>query len=254
MADNNELHYYSGLSGIQLPVPKYKFPEEYQKASRLTYYATHFNSLEVNSSFYKIPMPVTIARWSASVHDDFRFTFKLFREITHTKELKFDASLVSGFLDVISHIEMKKGCILVQFPPGLTHEGTHHLQRILDSLRNHDPGRSWNVAVEFRHKSWYTEETYEMLDAYGCALVMHDMPASASPFDVIDSAFVYVRFHGPTGNYRGSYSDLFLQEYAEYIQGWLQEGKKVYVYFNNTAGEAFNNLTTLNRYISGLGR
>ncbi len=62
-----------------------------------------------------------------------------------------------------------------------------------------------------------------------------------------DSNFIYLRFHGPTGNYRDSYSDAFLSEYATYIKEWLGDDKAVYVYFNNTMGDAFKNLTTLNQ-------
>ena len=65
----------------------------------------------------------------------------------------------------------------------------------------------------------------------------------------LQADFIYVRFHGPTGNYRGSYSDDVLSEYAGYIMDWVDEGKIVYVYFNNTAGDAFNNLQTLNNLV-----
>jgi uncharacterized protein YecE (DUF72 family) len=242
-------HYFSGLSGIQLPVPKYKFPEEYKDASRLTYYSTYFNSIEINSSFYKIPMPATIARWRTSVHDNFRFTFKLFREITHEKDLKYDPGLIVKFLEAIAHAGTKNGCILVQLPPKLTNASTPRLEQLLNALRLADAAGLWNIAVEFRHKSWYTNETYDILEAYGCSLVMQDMPKCATPLRENTSSVTYVRFHGPTGNYRGSYTDDFLREYAEYIQEWLKHGKTVYVYFNNTAGQAFDNLTTLNRLI-----
>ena len=242
-------HFFSGLSGIKLPVPKYKFPKAYQNASRLTYYSTLFNSIEINSSFYKIPMPATVARWRTSVHDNFRFTFKLFRAVTHEKDLKYDPDLIPKFLEAIAQTGTKNGCILVQLPPKLTNASTPGLEHLLNALKLSDSTGLWNVAVEFRHKSWYTDETYDLLQAYGCSLVMQDMPTCATPLRESTSKVTYVRFHGPTGNYRGSYTDDFLREYAGYIQDWLTEGKTVYVYFNNTAGQAFDNLTTLNRFI-----
>jgi uncharacterized protein YecE (DUF72 family) len=79
--------------------------------------------------------------------------------------------------------------------------------------------------------------------------VIQDLPASASPLPSAPSEFVYVRFHGPNGGYRGSYADDFLSEYASYIQEWKEEGSEIYVYFNNTMGNAVGNLLTLNRYI-----
>jgi uncharacterized protein YecE (DUF72 family) len=75
------------------------------------------------------------------------------------------------------------------------------------------------------------------------------MPASATPLINLLSNNIYVRFHGPTGNYRGSYPDAFLLEYASYIKEWLSDKKMVCVYFNNTAGDAFNNLTTLKKFV-----
>src|SRR5688500_3764072 len=108
-----KLDLYTGLSGIALPVPKYKFPPEHWNSSRLTYYATFFNSIEVNSSFYKIPLKVTLKRWAESVPEDFTFTFKLFRDITHSKDLQFTASDVFEFIQTIAAVGHKKGCLLI---------------------------------------------------------------------------------------------------------------------------------------------
>jgi uncharacterized protein YecE (DUF72 family) len=238
--------YYSGLSGLQLPIAKYQYPPGFQDKSRLTYYSTLFNSIEINSSFYKIPMRATVARWSSSVPDNFRFTFKLFRQITHNKELVFEKSDVEKFMETIGHIGTKRGCLLVQFPPGLKNENIHQLESLLANIAIADPDKLWNVVVEFRDRGWYNEDVYEILRMYGASLVAHDLPKSATPLEDLSQNIVYVRFHGPTGNYRGSYTDAFLLEYAEYINQWLREGRSVYVYFNNTAGDAFNNLKTLN--------
>src|SRR5690349_976965 len=93
-------NYFSGTSGLVLPVPnKLFFPDEFKEGSRLNYYASLFNSIEVNSSFYKIPLGRTVANWSADVPEDFRFTFKLFREITHRKPAGIDKGLIRRFVD-----------------------------------------------------------------------------------------------------------------------------------------------------------
>ena len=104
MSNNIRGNLYVGLSGIQLPVPKYRFPPDYQQTSRLTYYASFFNSIEVNSSFYKIPRAPTLLRWCSSVPKDFRFTFKLYREATHTKSIAFDGDQVRRFMEVTSAV------------------------------------------------------------------------------------------------------------------------------------------------------
>jgi uncharacterized protein YecE (DUF72 family) len=241
-------NFFSGLSGIELPVPKYQFPPEFQKTSRLTYYATFFNSLEVNSSFYKIPMKATVERWAASVHHDFRFTFKLFRDLTHVKNLDFDSTHIERFIQTISHIGVKKGCLLIQFPPSLTTANIYQFENLLSLIKTADAENQWKLAVEFRNKTWYNDDLFDILETFHATLVKHDIPASASPF-TSTSPFLYLRFHGPTGNYRGSYTEAFLMEYAGYIKEWLADGKIVYVYFNNTAGDAFNNLAILNKFV-----
>jgi uncharacterized protein YecE (DUF72 family) len=250
MAQEDYENFYAGLSGIELPVPKYQFPPEYQNASRLTYYSTFFNSIEINSSFYKIPMKATVLRWTSSVPANFRFTFKLFREITHVKELAFNVSHIAHFVEIISHVAEKKGCLLVQFPPSLQRESSGQLAELLTGIRQADPEGMWPVAVEFRNRGWYIPEVYDLLESHKASLVIHDIPRSATPLNSVSSDVIYARFHGPTGNYRGSYTDAFLQEYAEYIHEWLSDGKTVYAYFNNTAGDAFNNLRTLKNLLA----
>lgn len=242
-------NFYSGLSGLQLPVPKYLFPEPHQHSSRLTYYATFFNSIEINSTFYKLPLARTVSNWVASVPDEFKFTFKLWREITHIKELDFKESDVESFFDVISKANNKKGCILIQFPPSFGNVHIRQLDLLLRCIARSNVNHAWKIAVEFRNKSWYRQETYDVLTAYKAGLVIQDIPKSTTPLINHVSDFIYVRFHGPTGNYRDSYSEHFLTEYATYIKEWLEDGKTVYTYFNNTMGDAFKNLESLNKFM-----
>lgn len=240
---------YTGLSGLKLPIPKYLFPPPFENSTRLTYYASFFNSIEFNSSFYKVPQPATVAKWAASVPENFRFTFKLWKGITHIKGFDFKKEDVFAFFRSINSANDKKGCLLIQFPPSLGKEYTFQLENLLSCINDSEPAQDWKIAVEFRNKSWYHQDVYDLLDDYRAAVVIHDIPKSATPLLSHKSSFVYLRFHGPTGNYRESYSDDFLDEYATLINEWKQEGKIVYAYFNNTMGDAFNNLNTLNRLI-----
>jgi uncharacterized protein YecE (DUF72 family) len=241
--------FFGGISGLQLPTPKYLYPPEFQESSRLTYYASIFNSIEFNSSFYKVPQSKTVAKWSESVNNDFRFTFKLWKQITHCKELTFEESGVDLFLNNINSIGDKKGCLLVQLPPKAGKENFHQLNKLLGVIKTSDGSAGWNVAIEFRNSSWYEEGVYEMLNHYKTAMVIHDKKGTGAPFLNTDADFVYVRFHGPTGNYRGSYDEDFLSEYAGYIRSWMEEGKTVYAYFNNTMGQAYQNLITLQKMV-----
>lgn len=251
MNSQNSLHkFYAGTSGLVLPVPnKAAYPLAFQNRSRLCYYASLFNSIEINSSFYKIPMASTVRKWAADVPDDFRFTFKLWRGITHEKGLTFNGQDVKRFMQVINEVDDKKGCLLVQFPPGFRADSLPRLDHLLNVIRQEDEHSGWDIAVEFRHKTWYKEQVYELLEKYDMGMVIHDLPASAAPLQASANNFVYLRFHGPNGGYRGSYTDAFLYEYLEYIKEWQQEGKTVYVYFNNTMGDAVKNLMVLNEYM-----
>jgi uncharacterized protein YecE (DUF72 family) len=229
---------YSGMSGIKLPIPKYQFPPEFENASRLTYYSTLFNSIEVNSSFYKIPTAVTVAKWAQSIQENFKFTYKLWRGITHAKGLMFEEDDVLKFIQNVSRVENKAGALLIQLPPSASISSIQQLERLVEIIMASDGKGMWALAIEFRHKSWYNDKTYTLLDKYGAAMVIHDKPNSVTPFMQYESPFIYLRFHGPTGDYKGSYAEEVLSEYAQYVVDWVNEGKVVYVYFNNTAGDA----------------
>jgi uncharacterized protein YecE (DUF72 family) len=242
----------AGTSGLVLPVPnKQAFPEAFRAGSRLAYYSTLFNSIEMNSTFYKIPLPATFSRWAEEAQPDFRFTVKLWRGITHVPGLRFMAVDVNRCLYAASHLGEKKGCLLIQLPPGLTVTAAENLERLLVTICAADQARSWKLAVEFRHRSWYVPEVEALLHRYQATRVLHDMPASSItklPDETVP--FVYLRFHGPAGDYKGGYSDAALLKWAEKAVGWLSAGKEVYVYFNNTIGDALADLTRLRTLIS----
>lgn len=250
MDKNNTDQYYSGTSGLLLPVPnKLYYPEEFKDKSRLCYYSSLMNSIEINSSFYKVPMAGTVKKWADDVPPDFKFTFKLWKEITHNKGLAFDPQSVARFMEVIASAGSRKGCLLVQFPPGHKLTELRQIERLLSAIKENDPEQEWKIAVEFRHPSLYNEDVYDLLQDYSAGMVIHDKPPAITPLRDIDVDFVYLRFHGPGGSYRGSYTSDVLAEYASYIQEWLFEGKTVYAYFNNTMGEAINNLATLKNFV-----
>lgn len=251
MSENDKGAFYSGTSGLVLPVPnKEHYPAEFKEKSRLEYYASLFNSIEINSSFYKIPMPSTVAKWAESVPENFRFTFKLWREITHSKELAFKEGDVFRFIETINHVENKKACLLVQFPPSLKINMFARMQKLLVTIREADPDRNWKTALEFRDASWYQEDVYELAHDFNASIVIHDKPRSATPPIETPENFKYLRFHGPNGDYKGHYEDDLLSDYAEIIDEWNNQGKDVYCYFNNTAGDAVQNLVSLDTLVT----
>lgn len=246
----NTPNFYTGTSGLLLPVPNKEFyPEEFKNRSRLCYYGSLFNSIEINSSFYKVPMASTVAKWAADTPDDFKFTFKLWREITHGKGLQYQAAHIHNFFERIEAAGDKKGSLLVQFPGSIKPVLMRELEQLLIQIRQADPDQAWKVAVEFRHQSWYQTDTYDMMEALNMGLVLHDKLSEGTSLNDASTDFIYLRFHGPGGNYRGSYEDQFLYEYASYVREWLADGKVVFVYFNNTMGNAIQNLEALRQYV-----
>jgi len=243
-----------GTSNITLPGNKSTFPKEFRLESRLHYYSSLFNTLEVNSSFYRIPLRNTFQRWAFDVQNDFCFSLKLTKEITHARDLAGDMMMLEKFMDAARGISQKRGCILVQFPGKISLEHFGRVEQILENLMETDPHNTWRKAIEFRNKTWYLSETYEMLNLYGAQIVLHDMPKSKLLEAPIETSFLYLRFHGPNGDYRGSYSIEILKQRALQIEQATDQGRDVYVYFNNTVGEAFNNALTLKKLLRKVGR
>ncbi|KLT64351.1 DUF72 domain-containing protein [Pedobacter sp. BMA] len=243
-------NYYSGTSGLMLPVPnKSHYPEAYQDKSRLNYYASLSNSIEINSSFYKIPRAVTLQKWASEVPDDFAFTFKLFKGITHNANLSFSHNELELFLENINAVGAKKACLLIQLPPSITINRLPAIAHLLSTIKSSEQSLGWELALECRHASLYDDGLKELLEDLKVTMVVHDRTGLNTPLDWDTSPAAYLRFHGPQGNYRDSYTEDFLTEYASYINEWLGEGKKVYVYFNNTMGNAHGNMTTLMRMV-----
>ena len=234
-----------GTSGIVVPGSKQSFPMEFRPKSRLNYYASLFNTVEVNSTFRKIPLPSTVERWSLDVPEEFEFTLKLWREVTHVKQLNVDVKNIGAFLNTANYIGKKKGCLLVQFPGSITNEYSLQVEHILLGLKESDQENQWRKAIEFRSVTWYHSDIYKLLDRYDASIVLQDMPKSKNLVPNEESKFMYFRFHGPKGDYRCSYDQGFLKERAEQVNSLLDDGKDVYAYFNNTMGNAFENAMSL---------
>ncbi|HEV7783525.1 MAG TPA: DUF72 domain-containing protein [Chitinophagaceae bacterium] len=230
-----------GISNGHMPGNKLTFPMEYRLKSRLHYYSRLFNTIEVNSCFYKTPLRSTYEKWVNDVPDDFQFTLKLSRDITHAKELGADLTCMDNFLQAAAGTGNKKGCLLVQFPGKISLDHFNQVELILRQLWSHDTAKEWRIAIEFRNESWYIGETTELLNEYRAAMVLHDFSKAKISVITGKADFCYIRFHGPTGNYRDSYSNHALDEKAQLIREFVIPGKDVYAYFNNTAGNAFVN-------------
>lgn len=202
------------------------YPPDLPDARMLEYYARHFHSVEINSSFYRLPEPRTLRDWYADTPSDFLFTAKASRYITHMKKLREPRKTVHAFLERISLLDDKLGPILFQLPPHW-HCNTDRLHTFLENLSS-----TFRYAFEFRDPGWLVPETLELLARYHAAFCIYDLQGYTTP-DEITADHIYVRLHGPEDAYQGSYSERILAQRAARFREWSRTGKTVYCYFDN---------------------
>jgi uncharacterized protein YecE (DUF72 family) len=225
---------YIGTSGWNYADWKERFyPKGLRPSEWLGYLARDFDSTEINNSFYRLPKKEHVQRWDGQVPGRFRFAVKLWRGITHYRKLKDCRDELRRFFEAFASLSARKrGPLLIQLPPG---QGLNKdkLDRFLDDVRDVTSPARWKLAVEFRNESWLRDDVYQLLDRHGVALCLHDMVGRGPVNEPNNASFVYVRRHGPHGDYRGSYTKRQLERDAKRIRGWLADGKTVFVYFNN---------------------
>jgi uncharacterized protein YecE (DUF72 family) len=220
------------------------YPPGLKPGEWLAFFAKRFGTVEINSSFYRLPKPDFVARWRSVTPTRFRFAVKLWRRVTHDKRLTDCEAELAGFLEVMGGLGPKRGPLLVQLPPSLRKD-LGRLDAFLCSLREVAGRTRWRVVVEFRNRDWLDDEVRGVLDRYQAALCQADLPRCpiTAPND---APFVYLRRHGPGGGYRGCYTSEHIGADAERICRWLADGKDVYVYYNNDVeGHAVNNARQL---------
>jgi uncharacterized protein YecE (DUF72 family) len=232
-----------GTSGFSYTAWKDVFyPPGMRSADWLTYYSTRFNSLELNSTFYHFPRIATLEKMAARTPDDFVFTVKMNKHITHTLRLKNAREKVQEFISVAeAGFGDKLGCILYQLPPSFKYS-EENLQYLLESI----PRGSRNV-VEFRHVSWWNEELPQVLTEH--ELTFCNISYPGLPEDRLQTSDrYYIRMHGVPDLFKSAYSPEELQKLAEELPA---DADQTYVYFNNTMFEAgFSNALSLQELLS----
>ena len=147
--------------------------------------------MEINGTFYKVPQFKTLQNWSEDVTENFKFTFKLWRDITHTKNLATDFNYIDNYLKVLEGIGEKKGCILVQFSGKISLNYYKEVEKIVSRIAQQNTVNHWRIAKVFRSPTWYVKETLELLDVYSSAIVLHDMPKSKNRIPTKVTQFIY---------------------------------------------------------------
>ena len=223
------------------------YPRGTKPAEMFDFYAKHFDTVEINNSFYHLPSAKTFDNWRDSSPARFLFAVKASRFITHMKKLKDPQPSSEKFFLVADRLGRKLGPILFQLPP----RWKLNLERFEEFLQSL-PEKHKHV-FEFRDESWFVPEVYELLHRYKAAYCIHDFADMKVPIEITTN-FTYIRFHGPTSaKYWGSYSAAQLRAWADRIKDWSQRLTNIYVYFNNDpGGEAVKNALELKRLVSGL--
>jgi uncharacterized protein YecE (DUF72 family) len=207
------------------------YPPALPEARWFAHYALHFDTVEINNTFYRLPEPATFARWKEQAPRHFLYAVKASRFLTHMKKLKDPRDPVVRFFASARHLGPHLGPILYQLPP----RWPLNLERLEDFLRV--LRRVWPHpvhAIEFREPSWHDDRVYALLNRYNVALCLHDMKGSATGRLTV-GPFVYVRFHG-VERYAGAYDDHSLDDWSDWLTARAAGGLDVYAYFNNDVG------------------
>ncbi|MCJ7792544.1 MAG: DUF72 domain-containing protein [Candidatus Marinimicrobia bacterium] len=240
------------------------FSKNLPQAKWFAYYGQHYNTVELNVSFYRLPKKETFKHWRQQAGKEFIFAVKGSRYITQMKKLKDYQVPVKRFFEAVSPLltgptnwqSQPTQVILWQLPPRFK----ANPERLTDFLKGlprkrlprltEQPRSTWRHAFEFRDESWLTREILEILKKHKAAIVFQDYPQWPMT-EEITADFIYLRFHGRTRLYSSCYTEKELRNWAKKIKSWAKRGFDVYAYFNNDAlGNAVENAQTLKKLCS----
>jgi len=237
---------YIGTSGWNYKNWKSDFyPKDLKQSEWLGFYQEHFNTVEVNNSFYQLPSEKTLNSWKETVNDSFQFAVKASRYTTHNKKLKDPRESTDQFFSAVDHLGDRLGPILFQLPPNWRYNG-ERLREFLSSLP-----KGLRYVMEFRDESWINDESISFLEEFDVSFCIYNMGNYTTALHAT-ADFVYVRLHGPDPRqkYQGEYSPQELSAWADRITRWNKGRRDVYLYFNNDlGGHAHQNALKLKDYL-----
>jgi len=224
------------------------YPKGLAQKRWLRFYQDHFDTVEINNSFYRQPNIETWENWEREAPEGFHFAVKASRFISHFKRFKDPESALKVLFQGVDKLEKNLGPLLNQARPDFkrTPENADRMETFLSLLpRSHDH------ALEFRHESWFGDDTMAQLRKHGVAFCSYDMPGMKCPL-VATAGFVYMRFHGSGQQYAGNYTDDMLKSWAGRLRQVADHADQTWVYFNNDAlGYAVNNAMRLREILYG---
>jgi len=235
--------FWVGTSGWQYKHWRERFyPKEVPQKDWLTYYSRQFPTVEINNSFYMQPSEKSWGRWRELAPEGFRYAVKAHRYLTHRKRLKDCEDSLERVVKSARRLDTHLGPLLFQLPPYFKRSGEHatRLESFLELLPTDLP-----CTFEFRDKSWFGDDTFEVLRRHRAAFCSYDKPGLDCPL-VATAGFAYMRFHGSGAGHRGNYTDRMLEDWAGRLRRLAKEVDDVYVFFNNDAfGHAVANAIKL---------
>ncbi|QEC74737.1 DUF72 domain-containing protein [Mucilaginibacter ginsenosidivorax] len=225
------IDWHIGCSGFHYTHWKNTFyPEGLAQRRWFEYYASHFKTLELNVTFYRFPKLSFLQNWYDISPDDFQFSVKAPRAITHFKQFHGTVDMLSDFYGTLkAGLQEKLGPVLFQLPPRLAYQ-EERLERILSQL-----DFNYKNVLEFRHASWWNPLVYERLAEAGvtfCGMSHPELPAQL----VANTDTVYYRFHGVPNLYSSAYGEEALKKFL--VEARSADIKEAWCYFNNDAAVA----------------
>jgi uncharacterized protein YecE (DUF72 family) len=200
------------------------YSADVRAADMFRFYVKQFDTVEVNSTFYRLPTKTALRDWHDVAPAKFCFAVKASRFVTHMKKLKDPKPGLRRFFERVDTLGTNLGPILFQLPP----EWQCNAERFASFLTAL-PGKH-RYAFEFRNPTWHQETIYELLRRHKAAFCIYELTGFQSPMQ-ITADFAYIRLHGPDGAYQGRYTEKQLAGWAEQIRHWRV--KDIYVYFDN---------------------
>ncbi len=195
------------------------------KRKYLEIYCTYFDTVELNATFYRSFPEKTFHGWYSRTPDRFKWSVKMSRYITHIQRLAAPQESLELFWNRVKILKEKLACVLVQLPPSLPYD-----KSTLEKFLEKNPTDA-HIAIEARHKSWHTEEVWELLRRHNVAWVVSHTSGRYPMSEVLTADFAYVRLHGTKGLYRGLYGEENLRKWLKLFRTWT---KPTFVYFDNT--------------------
>ena len=237
-----------GTSGWHYPHWRGPFyPEKLPASKMLEFYVRHFDTVELNNTFYRLPTETGVNDWRTSTPADFCFAAKGSRFLTHMKKLKDPAPGIEKYFDRIAGLGQKLGPIVWQLPP----QWEVNAERLEDFLEALPKRRRY--AFELRNPTWHNDEIYSILRHHNAAFCIFQIAGMFSGIQ-LTADFTYVRLHGPAGAYQGSYSQDVLGRWSDQLREWDRHLRAAYIYFDNDqAAYAAENALALKQMLAGSG-